>query len=219
MKRLTACIFIFAALFVLAAQNSYAQSNTSPNASRPDQDQKLMQDLLSELRQLRQAQSSSSTNRPGRTQEQLMQELLNEMRQLRIAFQRLSLTSYRTQVMMERLRLQQEQVSRINTELSAVRSKLGEVRAQNSRMQSVMGDTEDKVESGISPPGEVNAIKAALEEFRKLEQTLIEREIELSNELNTERANLGDLNQRLDALEREMVLTGADETKPAKKSS
>jgi hypothetical protein len=216
MKRVTACIFVIAALFFLAPQTGYTQSNPSSNASRTDQEQ-LMQELLSELRQLRAGQPGTATNRTGRTQEQLMQELLNEMRQLRLAFQRLSLTSYRTQVMMERLRLQQEQVSRINTELSAVRGKLGEVRAQNSRMQSVMGDAEDKVDSGISPPSEVNAIKAALEEFKKLEQTLVDREIELSNELNTERGNLGDLNQRLDALEREMVQTGSEEVKPAKK--
>jgi uncharacterized protein YlxW (UPF0749 family) len=146
-----------------------------------------------------------------------MQELLSEVRQLRIAFQRLSLTSFRTQVMVERLRLQQEQVGRLNTELSGVRNKLGEVRAQNSRMQSVMGDVVQKVDSGVAPPSEMNAMKAAIEEFKKLEQTLIEREIELSNELNTERANLGDLNQRLDALEREVVLTGTvEEAKPKK---
>jgi chromosome segregation ATPase len=217
MKRFTACFFVIAAFFILASQPAYAQSATSPSASRSDQE--VMQELLSEVRKLRLAQTDTSANRSRPSQEQVMQELLNEMRQLRVALQRLSLTSYRTQVMVERLRLQQDQIGRLNAELSGVRSKLGEVRAQNSRMQSVMGDVEDKVDSGVSPPSEVNALKSALEEFKKLEQTLVEREIELSNELNTERANLGDLNQRLDALEREMVLTGTGEpAKPAKKS-
>jgi hypothetical protein len=147
-----------------------------------------------------------------------MQELLNEVRQLRMALQRMSLASYRTQVMVERLRLQQDHVGRINTELSGVRNKLSEVKAQNSQMMQMFGTVEDKVESGVAPPSEMNAMKVAIDEFKKLEQTLTEREIELSNELNTERANLTDLKGRLDALEREMSLTVDEEKKPAKKN-
>lgn len=148
-----------------------------------------------------------------------MQELLHEVRQLRIAFQRMSLASYRTQVMVERLRLQQDHVGRLNTELSGIRNKLGEVRSQNSTMLQMIGTVEDKVESGLAAPAEMNAMKVAIDEFKKLEQTLTEREIELSNELITERANLSELNRRLDALEREMALTGTvDETKPVKKN-
>jgi hypothetical protein len=52
------------------------------------------------------------------------------------------------------------------------------------------------------------------------EQVLAEREIQLSNELNTEQAGLVDLNRRLDALEREMIVTIADEetkSKPRKR--
>ena len=218
MKRFTACVFVIAAFFTFTSQPANAQSATSPSASRSDQEQ-VMQELLSEVRKLRLAQTDTSVNQSRPSQDQVMRELLSEVRQLRMALQRLSLTSYRTQVMVERLRLQQEQIGRLTAELSGIRSKLGEVRAQNSRMQSMMGDVEDKVDSGVSPPSEMNAMKSALEEFKKLEQTLVEREIELSNELNTERANLGDLNQRLDALEREMVLSGtAEPTKPAKKS-
>lgn len=57
-----------------------------------------------------------------------------------------------------------------------------------------------------------------MEDAKRREQNLTERESQLSNELAIERVNLGDLNKRLDALEREMLMTRQiDQSKDSKK--
>jgi chromosome segregation ATPase len=159
--------------------------------------------------------SHAQSNIPARPQqEEVIKELLSEVRQLRIALQRMGLNSYRGQVMVERLRLQQGLVTRLAEELNGIRNQIGDTRAGQTNLKEKVEELENQKEKGLVAESEVNAAKAAMGELKQREQRFVEREAQLSTELSAERANLEDLNKRLDALERELVLTSVgDESK------
>lgn len=60
----------------------------------------------------------------GPTSEQSLHELVTEVRQLRATLQRMNAAVYKGQVMLERLKLQQEQVTRIARELGRPRRRV-----------------------------------------------------------------------------------------------
>ena len=65
--------------------------------------------------------AKSFAQTPTATSEQSLQELVKEVRQLRAALQRMNATAYKGQVMLERLKLQREQVTLIERELRDTR--------------------------------------------------------------------------------------------------
>lgn len=163
----------------------------------------------------RQSHAQSATPNAGRSkQDQVVQELLGEVRQLRIALQHISVNAYRGQVMVERLRLQQEQVNRLTQELTSTRNQIREVKAEQLNFKDRLDEAEKQQDKGVLSEEVVRRVRAGLEEFKRQEQVLSEREIQVAAQLETERANLADLNTRLDALEVEMMVTGqSDDTK------
>ena len=148
------------------------------------------------------AQTSTNASRP--TSEQSLQELVKEVRQLRSTLQSINAAVYKGQVMIERLRLQQEQVSRTSRELTDLRENLSELRAQQHRLKELSGRVETGVETGAKHPGELASVKTELEMLSQRELRMAAREAQLSNDLELERAKLNDLNNRLNALELEM---------------
>ena len=149
------------------------------------------------------AQTPTNASRP--TSEQSLQELVKEVRQLRVTLQSMNASVYKGQVMLERLKLQQEQVSRMTRELNDVRENLAEIRGQETRLKELVNRTEKGVESGTSDPRELAAAKNELDMLNQREQRLATRETQLANDLEFERAKLNDLNNRLNALELEMA--------------
>lgn len=146
---------------------------------------------------------SSTAVRP--TPEQSLQELVTEVRQLRATLQRMNAAVYKGQVILERLKLQQEQVSRINRELRDARDNLSDLRAQQSKMKEVLGRVEADIEKGVQRDADRISLKAELEVLRQREQRLAMRETELANELEGERAKLNELNYKLNmVLEHEL---------------
>lgn len=160
------------------------------------------------------AQSVAPPNAGGPKQETVIQELLGEVRQLRIALQRISVNAYRGQVMVERLRLQQEQVNRLTQELNSARNQIGELRSNQITAKDKLDEAEKQQDKGVVSDAIVNRFKEVLEDLKRHEQRLSERETQVAAQLEAERANLTDLNKRLDALEMEMMITSQpDETK------
>jgi len=149
------------------------------------------------------AQASASASQP--TSEQSLQELVKEVRQLRTTLQSINAAVHKGQVMIERLRLQQEQVSRTSRELTDVRDNLSELRVQQHRLRALVGRAEAGVETGIKHPGELDNLKTELGMITQRELRLATRESQLANELERERGKLNDLNHRLNALELEMA--------------
>ena len=148
---------------------------------------------------------AQSTNAARPTSEQSLQELVREVRQLRATLQRINSAMYKGQVMIERLKLQQEQVVRISRELADTRENLSEIRSHQARLKEQLPKMEDGVEKGVKHPAEVATINAELEQLKEREQRFTARESQLSNELELERAKLNDLNDRLNALELELA--------------
>jgi hypothetical protein len=163
---------------------------------------------------------SAGTSAPRSNQDRMMQELLNEVRQLRVAVQRMTLNAHRGQVLVERLRVQQQQVSRLTQQLNDTRMEMADAKAALAARKQSLEEAGKKKEAGVLDVASYDEAVFATEELIRREQVLAEREIQLSNELNTEQAGLVDLNRRLDALEREMIVTIADEetkSKPRKR--
>ena len=147
----------------------------------------------------------AQANAPRPTSEQSLQELVREVRQLRATIQRMNTVMYKGQVMLERLKFQQEQVARMSRELADTRENLSEVRAGLTRLKEMLPKTEAGVDTGTKHPGELAGLKAELEHLKEREQRLMTRESQLSNDVELERAKLNELNDRLKEFESELA--------------
>ena len=141
---------------------------------------------------------SQTVTRP--TSEQSLQELVTEVRQLRATLQRMNAAVYKGQVLLERLKLQQEQVTRISRELAEVREGIYNVRTERSRIKEHIKRLEEAVESGVQDRSAVAAANDELEQLIQREERLIAREARFALDLESERAVLNDLNNKLNAL-------------------
>ena len=70
------------------------------------------------------------------------------MRQLRATLQRMNGALYKGQVLLERLKLQQEQVTRLSRELAMVREDVQELRSAQPRVKETLRRMEEGVEAG-----------------------------------------------------------------------
>jgi chromosome segregation ATPase len=142
-----------------------------------------------------------------------MQEILSEVRQLRRTVQTGLSLGPRMQILLQRAQFQEQKVSRISQQLDEVRKQI----ADQTARQAAANDRLAKIEQDISSESDA-ARRAQLEEMRaglKMitgngpDQQLRARESELSNALDTEQAALNDLNEKLDALERQLEAVAA----------
>ncbi len=143
-------------------------------------------------------------------QDQIVQEILNEVRQLRVEVQRLKASAYQTQVVIERLRLQQDQVTRLTREIGEVRDKISETQTRQEKLKGTLEETEKQVQAGVISPSAAKKISADIEESKQREQRLNEQEAQLSRDLETERVKLMTLNRRLDELGQEATPPGGE---------
>lgn len=140
----------------------------------------------------------------ARSQEQSLQDLVNEVRQLRAMLQRINVTTYKTSVLMERLKSQHDVVARQTRDLEEIRERLGAARSEIMKLKEVVKSGESGVSAGTANPEIVAKYKLELEEAIETEQRLVMRESQLINELSTTRQKLAELNSRLDNLELEI---------------
>lgn len=104
-----------------------------------------------------------------------------------------------------RLRLQQEQVNRLSQELNSTRNQISDMKSTQVTAKAKLYETEKQYDKGLASESLTARYREVLEELKRHEQRLTEREIQVTAQLETERANLTDLNKRLDALELEMM--------------
>lgn len=136
----------------------------------------------------------------GPSSEQSLQELVAEVRQLRATLQRMNAAVYKGQVLLERVKLQQEQVNRISRELAQVREDVQELRTAQHRIKEVIPRMQQGVDAGTKEPGELIELKTELEQLGLREQRLVVRESRLATDLEGANAILNDLNDKLNAL-------------------
>ncbi len=144
------------------------------------------------------AQQAQRDVRPS--SEQSLQELVAEVRQLRAALQRMNAAVYKGQVLLERLKLQQEQVTRLSRELAQARDEVQDLRGAQQRIKELLPRVQEGVEAGTKSPSEIAEMKRELEQLGQREHWSMMRETRLNTELDAERATLNELNDKLNAL-------------------
>jgi hypothetical protein len=142
--------------------------------------------------------------------EPTIQSLLNEVRLLRKTLQRTGLTSYRSQIIIERIRAHNEQVLRLTRTLEEVQNEIEKIEATISRLQEESKITETQIEQ------ETDAIrrsqleleskdgKRIVEQYKSKLERQREREVQITKQLRADQARLDELESRLESLEREI---------------
>jgi septation ring formation regulator EzrA len=137
-----------------------------------------------------------------------IEALLSEVRQLRRTVEKTLSVGPRMQVILQRAQLQEQKVSRLSQQLDEVRKQI----ADETAHQTAIAERLANIEQDISAEADARR-RAQLEDMRKEfkmvagrapDQHLAARESELANSLQTEQAVLNELNEKLDALDRQL---------------
>jgi len=140
-----------------------------------------------------------------------LQSLLTEVRMLRQALQtlqRMSLDTYRSQLMVDRIRVSQEGVRRIAATLNETRDTITKIQITIPRNIDDQKMMEGQLQTEVDPAKrslielELKRSKEAVESYKSQLERLKERETDLSQELRANQAKLDDLESRLSLLER-----------------
>jgi predicted nucleic acid-binding Zn-ribbon protein len=140
-----------------------------------------------------------------------LQALLIEVRSLRQALetlQRMSLDTYRSQLLVDRIRVNREDVRRLTASLNETRDML--VKTQRTIPQFIdqqkLLENQAQVEVDQNKRGqlefEARRTREAVEMYKSQIDPLKEREQQFSAELSSEKSKLDELESRLDLLER-----------------
>jgi len=148
---------------------------------------------------------------------QTVRVLLNEVHQLRLAIQQSQLSGHHTQVVIERMRSQQQIVERLNERLRNTREEILRWKMyfplQQTEMQNQLKILETSVRESVEPnsrqryEGEIEITKQRLGLLTQEETLLRERESQLTTQLQIEQAKLSELNDQLDSVQRELEKT------------
>jgi predicted nucleic acid-binding Zn-ribbon protein len=151
---------------------------------------------------------------PGQTpasDDKTLQTLMSEVHQLRVALERSTQFAPRIQIAVERLKIQQEQVARVARQLDDWRRELDRNREHSQKVQqrleqlSAAATSNTDLQHRKDFEAELSSFKLEAEQAEKSLQEMQVREAELANQLQSERAKLTDLNDRLDQIERSLV--------------
>ena len=159
-----------------------------------------------------QTETNNKAKVPQGDSEQTMQALLNEVRQLRLAIQRSNLSAYHAQLIIERMRSQRQLMDRLAERLRETRDRIANGKIPQAEFQHEL----KKIERLLSQdwPAErrqdmeeqQDMFKTRLAALAKEETRLQEAESQLSAQLQIEQARLAELNDQLDALQRELEM-------------
>jgi chromosome segregation ATPase len=157
-----------------------------------------------------QSPTKNSVKNASLENEQTMQALLNEVRQLRLAIQRSNLSAHHSQVIIERMRAQRQQVDRLSDRLRGTRDQIPHLKMGQTEHQLELKKIEERI-SQQTDPGVIGELQERREhhkmrvEFLTQEETrLRENESQLAAQLLIEQAKLAEFNEQLDALQREL---------------
>ncbi len=140
-----------------------------------------------------------------------MQQLLAEVRMLRQALeavQRINMDTYRSQLLVDRVRASREEIRRLNASLNDAREMLRRTQQTipNFTEQVKMQETQLQLEVDQSKRAtwefELKRSKEALENYKSQIEPMKEREQQMQADLNKEKAQLEELEGRLEMLER-----------------
>lgn len=142
---------------------------------------------------------------------QVLQALLSEVRLLRKTMQRTGLNAYRSQIILERIKTSNDQVERMKQSLEQAREDTEKIEQTIPRLeeQQKLLETHVQQETDIVKRAKLEFehqdMKRSSERYKVLLTRAREREQQLATELRTHQARLGELEGRLDLLEREIA--------------
>jgi predicted nucleic acid-binding Zn-ribbon protein len=141
---------------------------------------------------------------------QLLPALLDEVRLLRQTLQKANLHAYRGQILVERIRVQQDRVARSANTLEDVQNEIRELETQAPQLEDRLKELNERVErvsdakERAELEDEVKTVKQTQSLQRQRADDLRRREAQLSEVVRSEQDKLADLERRLDALEEEL---------------
>lgn len=162
------------------------------------------------------AQPSAASAPPAteaRPEAQLLKALLIEVRQLRLAVQHNSLSQHRSQILLERIGRQQDRIESLGADLEQLRDQIQEL-TNPERYETELREMEEAVKATTDPQTRValmqayEGLKRSLAQQRQADQQELqrqqERERKLDGQLRLEQSRLTEMQEQLEAVEREM---------------
>ena len=152
---------------------------------------------------------------PAQTQKaaeenQTMRTLLSEVRQLRKTMQTTGLNAYRGQLILERMRLANEQVEKMAQKLETARDDVEKIERtipsfeEKAKVMETVLQQETDIANRAKLEFEIKQHKQQTERYKVLLTRAREREQQLSTDLRASQSRLSELENRLDLLEREI---------------
>jgi chromosome segregation ATPase len=157
-----------------------------------------------------QAQSNKPAGSVPGDGDQTLQQLLTEVRELRLAVQRATVSNTRFQMLIERVRVQQSHVDALSRQLENVHSQVAEMKAAKPQMEQQLKDAEDLLDRTPDPSAHadvesrIKSGKASLSRLTQEDERLRNREVVLDTEVQAAQAKLNELNGQLDSLMSEL---------------
>jgi predicted nucleic acid-binding Zn-ribbon protein len=139
-----------------------------------------------------------------------IKSLLNEVRLLRQTLQNTGLNAYRSQILLERIKINNEQIVRLSSALGDTRATLEKTESTIPRMGEQVKLLETMVESEMDAVKraqldfEIKDIKRSVEVYKGQVGQLKEREQEQAAQLRMEQSKLAELERRLENLENQI---------------
>jgi chromosome segregation ATPase len=166
--------------------------------------------------------SAAAAPAPAQTSDNAtLQALVSEVHQLRLAIEKSVSLGPRMQLILERAQLQDQKVARISQQLDDVRKRIGDESVRQTQANERLVKVEESLSSETDPHrrNELKEVQVILkaEAAAGPDQQLAARESELANSLRTEQAILGELDGKLDAIERQLEALPAAGDSPAAK--
>jgi chromosome segregation ATPase len=155
-------------------------------------------------------QAYQATAPAGSSDAQILQELVSEVRQLRLVLARTSAISSRLQITLQRVQLQQNQVNTISDRLASVRNEIARLQTEQAQASGHLSDIDNRIEQEQNPntqkalQSEQRYMKTDIEQKARVIQDQTSREGELAASLQSEQSKLNELQTRLDSLEKSM---------------
>ena len=164
-------------------------------------------------------QSSEKPAKAPAGSEQVLKDIFNELHLLRVEMLRTSVSNYRSQILLNRMKVEHDQVAQLTRELNDIHDRIASTRGEQTRGKGGLEDLVKKKEQGMVAPEVINAMTLELETLQQREEDLLKRESQVALELDSARAKLAELDTRLNEIEREMVMSGgaAPDVKPARR--
>ena len=135
-----------------------------------------------------------------------LETLLAEVRQLRLAIERSAIVGPKIQLAVQRLSMQDQKIARISSQLDNTRREIAARTEGQQRIAQQIANLEQRL-AGETDPMRRKQLEVEREHMKAIpnqtiDPQLLARETELASVLRTEQSVLGEINAKLEALER-----------------